>query len=194
MRSGIEKGREFYIISRAVDNAELCTVSEVCRDCFKVKLKNSRNYEADEAVELFSAESGSRLYFETIVKEVSGDILLIWFPLTSKYLQRREYYRISENKSIALSSENDSIGGKILDISAGGLKIITSRQLELLKIYKISIIINSGEINASFQPIRIEASKEGFISSGKFDDITSHDRIALIQYCFRKQLENTQRS
>ena len=70
MRSGIEKDREFYIISRAVDNAELCTVSEVCRDCFKVKLKSSRNYEADESVEFFSAEPAGRLYFETIVKEV----------------------------------------------------------------------------------------------------------------------------
>ena len=192
MRSGIEEGREFYIISRAVDNAELCTVSEVCRDCFKVKLRSSRIYEADESVELFSAGQNGRLYFETIVKEVSGDVLSIWFPITSKYLQRREYYRISEDKRISLESENGSIEGKISDISAGGLKIITEKQLELLKIYKISIIINGREIHASFQPIRIEAAKEGFISSGKFDDITSHDRIALIQYCFRKQLESTQ--
>ena len=35
-----------------------------------------------------------QLYFETIIKEVQNDIISIWFPISSKYLQRREYTRI----------------------------------------------------------------------------------------------------
>jgi c-di-GMP-binding flagellar brake protein YcgR len=191
MRNQITENKEFYILSRSIDNAEQCKVIEVCEDCFKVKLKNPRKYETDESVELFSMTSNGQLYFETIVKEVQNDIISIWFPITYKYLQRREYSRVYLNKTITLKSGNNVINAHVIDISAGGLKISTKEQLELLKEYMVSIEIENKTLETTFEPIRTEALSSGFISSGRYKNISNYDRIALVQYCFRKQIENS---
>lgn len=191
MRNQITDNKEFYILSRSIDNAEQCKVIEVCEDCFKVKLKNPRKYETDESVELFSMTSNGQLYFETIVKEVQNDIISIWFPITYKYLQRREYSRVYLNKTITLKSGNNVINAHVIDISAGGLKISTKEQLELLKEYMVSIEIENKTLETTFEPIRTEALSSGFISSGRYKNISNYDRIALVQYCFRKQIENS---
>ena len=191
MRNQITENKEFFILSRSIDNAEQCKVIEICEDCFKVQLKNPRKYETDETVEMFTMTNKGQLYFETIVKEVQNDIISIWFPITYKYLQRREFSRVSLNKTIILKDKDKTIEAHVLDISAGGLKIITSEQLELLKEYAVSIKVENKNIETVFEPIRIESSNHGFISSGRYKEISNYDRIALVQYCFRKQIENS---
>ncbi len=191
MRNQITENKEFFILSRSIDNAEQCKVIEVNEDCFKVKLNNPRKYETDETVELFSMTSNGQLYFETIVKEVENDVISIWFPITYKYLQRREYSRVAWNKIIKLKDGNNTTDANVIDISAGGMKVLTSQQLELLKEYNVSIEIENKNIETTFEPIRIECSSSGFISSVKYKNISNLDRIALVQYCFRKQIENS---
>ena len=131
------------------------------------------------------------MYFETIVKDVKDNIISIWFPITYKYLQRREFTRVNLNEDIKLEIGSDSINATIIDISAGGLKVKTKNQLELLKEYSLSFKIGNHDIKTKFQPIRIETSVNGFISSGRFKDINNYDRIALFQYCFKKQIETS---
>ena len=190
MRNEIVKNKEFHIISRNIDNAEKCNVTEVCDDCFKVKLKNKRKYEVDESVEMFAMTPSGQLYFETIVKDVKDDILSIWFPISSKYLQRREFSRIHVDKEILLQDDKHPIKARVFDLSAGGLKITTKEQVELLKEYKIAMTIENKKIETMFQPFRVEAVEDGFIASGRFNKISNFERIALVQYCFRKQIEN----
>lgn len=189
MRNEITENKEFYIISRQIDNAQICKVIEVCEDCFKVKLNNRNKFEVDEAVELFAMTPVGQLYFETIVKEVDNDVISIWFPMSSKYLQRREYSRIQTDIDIVLKENENSIKAKVFDISAGGIKLKTNKQLVLLKSYKMSLIVENKEIQTNFQPIRMEAVDDAFILSGRFCDISNYDRISLVQYCFRKQIE-----
>ena len=192
MRNQITENKEFYIISRSVDNAEICKVIEVADDCFKVKLDKKRKYEVDESVELFTVTEKGQLYFETIIKEVNDDVLSIWYPITYKYLQRREYSRVPLDMDIVLTDNNKEIKAAVIDISAGGLKVATKQQLELLKDYKISFTIENQKVDTIFEPIRIEALPNVFFSSGRFKDINNTDRVALVQYCFKKQIENEQ--
>ena len=84
-----------------------------------------------------------------------------------------------------------AINARIADISAGGLKVHTDEQLELLTEYSLSLSIDNETANCTFEPIRLEANANSFIASGRFNNINSHDRIALVQYCFRKQIENS---
>lgn len=191
MRNQITEGKEFNILSRSIDNATRCTVNEVNEDCFTVKLQKDGQYETDETVEMFAMTNPGQIYFETIVKEKNEDKLTLWFPITYKYLQRREYTRIPEAKEIKLVQNEEVIDGKIEDISAGGLKIIVKKQLKLLSLYSSVIEIDNEKVKCSFEPIRIEANGEVFIISGRFKEISNHDRIALVQYCFKKQIENS---
>lgn len=192
MRNEITENKEFYIISRRIDNAQICRVIEVCEDCFKVKLNNKAKYEVDESVELFAMTSLGQLYFETIVKEINDDnTISIWFPMSSKYLQRREYSRIPTDMDVILEDDTNTVNAKVFDISAGGLKLTTNKQLVLLKEYKILLSVENKEIKTEFQPIRMEAFEEKFVISGRFKQISNYDRISLVQYCFRKQIENS---
>lgn len=191
MRNQIQINDEFNIISRSVENASRCCIVEICEDCFKVKLETDVNYEQNESVELFTMTKKGQLYFETIVKEVKNNILSIWFPITYKFLQRREFSRIISNKTITINDENTNIKVNLIDISAGGIKIKTPIQLQLLKKYNVEIKIDNKIIKTFFEPIRLEAIEDGFIASGSFRNISNHDRITLVQYCFRKQIENS---
>jgi c-di-GMP-binding flagellar brake protein YcgR len=191
MRTQITKDKEFYIISRSIDNAEKCTIIDVTEDDFKVQLHNKQKYEVEEVVELFTLTDKGQLYFETIIKSIDDDVISLWFPITFKHLQRREYSRIPLNKNITLSMQNKEISSQIIDLSAGGLKIKTQEQLNLLQEYSIELNIENKKITTQFEPIRIEATQQGYISSGRFKDINNYDRIALVQYCFKTQIENS---
>ncbi len=191
MRNQIQINEELNIISRKIDNATTCCVVDICEDCFKVKLNRDAEYEKDESVELFTSTKKGQLYFETIVKDVEENVLSIWFPITFKYLQRREFSRIQTNKKIILKDNEKTINSKIIDISAGGLKIKIDEQLELLKQYEVQINIDNRDIKTLFEPIRLEATQDGFIASGSFKTLSNYDRITLVQYCFRKQIENS---
>ena len=76
-------------------------------------------------------------------------------------------------------------------ISAGCLKLSTEEQLKLLTEYNINFDIENKSIKCVFEPIRIEAINDKYVSSGRFKGITNFDRIALVQFCFRKQIENS---
>ncbi|MBQ4122210.1 PilZ domain-containing protein [bacterium] len=191
MRQQIIENKEFNIISRSINNACKCDVIEVCEDCFKVKLKKSVKYETDESVELFTMTPNGQLYFETIVKNVEDNIVSVWFPITYKYLQRREFSRVTTDKEIILNRNDKSLTAKILDISAGGFKLSTQEQLELQCEYQTEFQIENKIIKCSFEPIRIEAIQNYFVSSGRLKNLANYDRIALVQYCFRKQIENS---
>ena len=185
MREQIVKGKEFGIISRSIDNASKCTVVDVTEDFFSVKLQSDGIYEVDETAELFGMTSKGQLYFETIVKEVKNDIVSLWFPLNYKYLQRREYSRVQINKTVDLIRGNKKFSADIIDLSAGGLKLKTTNQLELLKEYNFSIEIENKKIKCKFAPIRIE------VMEGRFKELNNYDRISLVQFCFMKQIENS---
>ncbi len=191
MRSEILENKEFNILSRSIDNATKCKVVRVDEEEFEVELEANGKYEVDESVELFAMTSKGQLYFETIVKEVKDNLVSMWFPINYRYLQRREYSRINVNKEVVLVKDKKEIVAKIIDLSAGGFKVLTDEQLDLLAEYSFEIKIDNEKAKCTFEPIRIETNGNSFISSGRFNNISSHDRIALVQYCFRKQIENS---
>lgn len=194
MRKYIVKDREFKIIPRSIKGATLCCVTDTQEDYFEVKLKTDETYCKNETVELFSITPQGLLYFESCVSDVVENDIKVLYPFSHKFLQRREYTRIDFSKNI-LINEKDSdstIKATILDISAGGMKISSCSELSLSKDYKIYVEIDrSIKIDCLFQPIRIEAdSINGYTVSGRFKILKNIDRISLVQFCFKKQMEN----
>ena len=114
------------------------------------------------------------------------------YPITHKFLQRREYTRVEFLKNILLKDEDKTIKATILDISAGGLKLSTPEEMSLSKNYKLNFELDKNVvIDCLFQPIRIESDNaHGYTVSGRFKVIKNIARISLVQFCFRKQLEN----
>ena len=108
-------------------------------------------------------------------------------------LQRREYTRVPLDKEITI--KDDNITCKCLDISAGGMKIEMAKQPDMEKDYTISFSLDGRtEIGCYLRPIRItkdDKKKNGkYIVSGRFVLLKNIDKIAVVQYCFKKEAEN----
>ncbi len=197
MRNYIQKEKEFKIIPKDVTGATRCSVTDVLEGFFEIELKTDENYNINETVELFSITPQGLLYFETLISEVDKNKVKLLYPISHRFLQRREYSRVDFSKNIFLK-ENESdnnIRASILDISAGGMKISSFEELSISKDYKVNVEIDRNiQIDCLFQPIRIEADNiNGYTVSGRFKLLKNIDRISLVQFCFKKQMENQNR-
>lgn len=192
MQEYITKDKEFKIIPRDPSGISKCIVKDLNEDYFEVELTSDENYEAKEPVELFANTAGGVLYFQTEVKSLKDKNVEIFYPNDYKFLQRREYTRVCITKEIILLSSENKIKAQMLDISAGGMKITLKEQLNLSEDYKISLSFDKNlSLDVSFQPIRLESDDIlGYTVSGRFKNIKNIDRIALVQFCFKKQLED----
>lgn len=194
MRNYIQKQKEFKIIPKDIKGATRCSVVDVCDGSFEIELKTDEKYNINETVELFSITPQGLLYFETLISEVNQNKVKLLFPIAHKFLQRREYSRVDFSKNIFLKEKDSdkNIKSSILDISAGGMKISSFEELSLSKDYNVKVEIDrSIQIDCLFQPIRIEADNiNGYTVSGRFKLLKNIDRISLVQFCFKKQMEN----
>lgn len=194
MKNYIEKETVFKIIPKNPEGATKCKVVDICDGVFKVELLTQESVGKNEPAELFLITPQGLLYFETFTREVNDNIVELLYPISHKFLQRREYTRIDFTKNILIKERDkeENIKAQVLDVSAGGMKISTPQEISLSKDYKVNFELDRNiQINCYFQPIRIESdSILGYTVSGRFKILKNIDRISLVQFCFRKQMEN----
>lgn len=192
MKNYISKNAKFRIIPSDPEGATVVTVEEIALDYFTIKTQTEEGLKPQEHLEFFSLTPQGLLYFESIIKEISDEGIKVLYPISHKFLQRREYTRVDLDKALELFDDKAQIPVKIIDISAGGLKLSSSEQLMLGKDYKISVNLDANvSVDCLFVPIRIESDNMlGYTVSGRFKLLKNIDRIALVQYCFKKQMEN----
>lgn len=195
MKSYINPDTVFKIIPKDVKGATKAKVTKVEEGFFSVELLTLEEcYIVNEPVELFLITPQGLLYFETFIKSVDSLNIQLLYPISHRFLQRREYTRIDIAKNIFLTDETEEkkIRASISDISAGGMKISVEQQLSLTKDYKVNIEVDKNiTINCYFQPVRIESDNNNtYTVSGRFKILKNIDRISLVQYCFKKQMEN----
>ena len=202
MREIIKNGHDFRIIPENFESATIFEIKNIGNDDFEIELTRAcdeelKDYGAGTNVEIFGSGSQGLIFFETKIKEQSGKILRVILPQNYKNIQRREYSRVKFMGEIDIEGQNDNIVS-IEDISAGGMKIITKQPFEAAKNYKVTIkLINNLTIQCLLHPIRIEeqtsANGTTYAISGCYKDISSIDRIALVQYSFKVLMETENR-
>lgn|GEM_PF-1068783 len=201
MKNIIENGKDFKIIPSNYQSATLLEVKKVKDDSFEAELsyisENELNdYEQKGEVEVFGSSEEGLVYFTTEILEKNGKILTIKIPQKHKSIQRREYSRVDFNGKVKLNDFKD-IEVISKDISAGGIRILVDKPLEIGKEYASTIVLtNNMTINTTIQPIRVSEvdvkpspKKELYMVSGRFKNIESIDRIALVQYSFKALME-----
>lgn len=192
MSDNVSENQEFIILSKAVTNATKCKVTNVFDDEFVVKLTTKETYKENMAVELFSVVKNGILYFSTKLNKAEDCELHVCKPSKTSLIQRREYTRIDIHKNILISHENKNIRAEIIDISAGGMKILTDSKMKVKGTYTVNINLEK-KVNFSciYSPIRIvfDDSVQKYRVSGKFKVIKNIDKISLAQFCMKKQSE-----
>lgn len=188
----VVKDQEFIIISSEVTNAAKGVVTEVFDDeSFNLELKSSERYFSGEQVDLFSVSGSGVICLSSELKAVDGHVLTIKKPEKEQDIQRREYLRAEFNKNILIYTDEKTIRATVLDISAGGVCLITDTEMKKDFDYQFDINLEKDIlISCKFRPIRVDLRDDNkYRVSGKFRLIKNIDRVAIMQFCMKKVSE-----
>ena len=200
MKELINSAKDFKIIpnnfkSSGAFNILETTENEIVAELILLDDKELSDYSINSNVEVFGVNNLGLIYFETkIIDRVNKKITLALTPDYS-IIQRREYSRVGLNQgNITFKDIAPDVVLNIDDISAGGVKFISSEPLELDKYYDIEIkLSNNMKIECALSPIRViptkHEEKNAYTISGKFVDLENADRIVLVQYAFKIKME-----
>ncbi len=182
------------IVPQDVDASCNLTVVDSCEEFLIVTRQSPCRREITGKVECFSMTEDGIIYFKSKISKIDDVQYKLTLPITHNTLQRREYTRVEFNSNIILTtSANQQIDALVTDLSAGGMRLISNKELSMSEDYTFNLKLDkTQEIKAIFSPIREDKNTDGtYVTSGKFKQISNKDRISLAQFCFKKQMENT---
>jgi len=192
MRELIEKDRKIIIVPADITCANKGTIKEVDPKYFTVELDYEpkgimrRNY-----CEFYTKTTHGTLYFDTYAEKIEGNTITVATPAKHRFLQRRQYTRIKFVHNLDLRFDGGSHKISTLDISAGGMKFRTDENVDIEKIYRVTLPLSEKQnIECIFSPIRIEKNENGgYTLSGRFEYNDNKDKMTLIQYCAKRSIE-----
>ena len=113
-------------------------------------------------------------------------------PVKHRFLQRRKFTRIKFLEDLELTCGDISHKVRTLDLSAGGMKLRTADNIDIEKVYDVSIkLSDEQEIKCKYQLIRVEKGDSGLYTiSGRFTSLSNIDKMTLVQFCMKKDMEN----
>jgi len=192
MRELVVENQEVLMIPQNFKFANKGKVTAVRAGDFTLELDyEPENILLNTYCEFYTQTSHGKLYFDSYAKEINGKTLVIASPAKHKFLQRRQYTRIKFIHDLELKLDGVSYPISTLDISAGGMKLKTSENINIEGAYDVAIPLSDDKnLNCVFQPIRIEKRTEGgYTISGQFVYKTSHDKMMLTQFCAKRSIE-----
>ena len=193
MRELIKKEQLVTIIPQDFKNANKGRVLDVNLDGFRMELKyKPEGIIKNHICDFYSLTENGYLYFESYISDLQNNIVSIANPVKHRFLQRRKFTRVKFLENLTLEYEDTSHKVRSLDLSAGGMKLQTEENIDIEKIYKISIKLSSEQIiNCKYQVIRIEKGDNNLYTlSGKFTNLSNIDKMTLVQFCMKKSMEN----
>lgn len=193
MNELLEKGQIMNIIPPDMDEANKGKIIDIKKNGFQVELFHEpKGIVFKNMVEFYSQTKNGMLFFKSGIADINGKIITITMPKKHRFLQKRAFTRIKFVKDLEFKLNDKSFKVTSLDVSAGGMKIKTSESLDLNSSYEFDLpLLKNQTFKSVFVPIRIEKNdNKTFTLSGRFENITNIDKMALIQFCMRKNLEN----
>ncbi len=192
MRELIKKEQLVTIVPQDFNNTNRGVVSDVSMDGFKMKLQ----YKPDGLVvnhicDFYSLTDNGYLYFESYIQALENNVISIANPVKHRFLQRRKFTRIKFLEDLVLTCGDIVHNVRTLDLSAGGMKITTSDNIDIEKEYNVTIkLSDEQEIKCRYQLIRVEKNDTGkYTISGRFTHLNNIDKMTLVQFCMKKDME-----
>ena len=192
MRELIEKDRKITVVPSDFKCANKGTIVEVEPKYFTVELEYEptgmmkHNY-----CEFYTQTTHGTLYFDSYPEVIEGKRIKVANPAKHRFLQRRQYRRIKFVYDLDMTFDGGSHKITTLDISAGGMKLKTCENVDIEKIYTVTLPLSEKQsVKCNFSPIRIEKNENGgYTISGRFEYNDSKDKMTLTQYCAKRSIE-----
>lgn len=193
MRELVVENQEILLIPNDFRKASKGIVTSVRAGDFTLELdKEPEGLLENVFCEFYTQTGHGKLYFESFAKSIEGKTLVIASPAKHKFLQRRQYTRIKYFNDLTIQKDNNDYKISTLDISAGGMKLKTTADIDINGSYAVALpLSDTVTLNCAFEPIRIERrnNNEGYTVSGQFVYNSPKDRMILTQYCAKRSVE-----
>ena len=203
MKKLLKKNQKICLVSQDIKGALSTKVNRFVGGIVEVTVEKEDigYYKVGDVIEMFTVVDDGMLYFKPTVKEIDEQANVVKAEFDKKtysLLQRREYTRVDFEKEFKLqdSETGSEYPCTTLDISAGGMKLVTDAHLVVDKDYLIEFSLeNEIPISCFFRPIRVDEIKDQSTTTvrnivcGRFVLLKNIDKIAIVQFCFRKQME-----
>ena len=193
MRELIKKEQLVTIVPQDYKNSNKGRVLDVDMDGFRMELKyKPEGLIKNHICDFYSLTDNGYLYFESYIKNLENNVISIANPVKHRFLQRRKFTRIKFMEDLELVFNDTVHKVRTLDLSAGGMKLRTEENIDIEKEYKVSIkLSNEQEVKCKYQLIRVEKGDNGLYTiSGRFTNLSNIDKMTLIQFCMKKDMEN----
>ena len=193
MRELVKNDQMVTIVPQDFKNTNKGKVLDVSTDGFRMELKYVPNgLMVNHICDFYSYTENGYLYFESYIQSLENNIITIANPVKHKFLQRRKYTRVKFNEDIELVSDTATHKARTLDISAGGMKITTTENIDIEKEYSVQITLSDEQVvKCKYQIIRMERGDSGvYTISGRFTALGNIDKMVIIQFCMKKDMEN----
>lgn len=192
MRELVKVDQDVLIVPKDFKLTNKGKVVSVNEKGFQMKVNYpTRGIEVNHICEFFSQTENGMLYFESYTSDMENNILTIANPVKHRFLQRRKFTRITFLQDTKLYRDDVSYDIQTLDLSAGGLKFKSKEHINIETEYNVDIVLSDEQtITCKIQLIRIEKLDDGmYVLSGKFLILNNIDKMTLIQYCMKKNME-----
>jgi len=193
MRELIKKEQLVTIVPQDFKNSNKGRVLSVDMDGFRMELKyKPEGLIVNHICDFYSLTDNGYLYFESYVQKLENNVVSIANPVKHRFLQRRKFTRIKFMEDLELVFGDTVHKIRTLDLSAGGMKIQSKENIDIEKEYKVSIKLSDEQVvNCKYQLIRVEKGENGLYTiSGRFTNQSNIDKMTLIQFCMKKDMEN----
>ena len=193
MRELLKKDQIVTIVPHDFKDTNKGKITEVSMEGFKMKLKYvPKGLIQKHICDFYSLTDNGYLYFESYIRELDGNVVAIANPKKHRFLQRRKFTRIKFLEDLQLEHEGTVHNVHTLDLSAGGMKLKTTENINIEYEYNVTIKLNDEiEVNCKYQLIRVEKLDDGtYTISGRFTNLSNVDKMSLVHVCMKKSMEN----
>ena len=197
MRELIKDSQIVTIVPQDFKKTNKGRVLEVSPDGFRMELKyNPEGLFVNHICDFYSFTDNGYLYFESYIQALDNNVITIASPIKHRFLQRRKFTRIKFIEDMTLTNGDIVHNIRTLDLSAGGMKVRTTENIDIEKDYNVSIKLSEEQvINCKYQLIRVEKGDGGLYTiSGRFTSLSNIDKMTLVQFCMKKDMENLNKS
>ena len=188
------KNSTFYIVPENIENINNFKLLKYNDEYIVLNSPQlSTEFTKNENIEVFTNSTKGIIYFKSKVYEYSNNNLTLLKPENYQILQRRENERIILNENITLMEDNNKICAKLSDLSVGGMKIECENQLKINNAYRVELNFDNINLQFTFTPLRISFENDIYNISGQLTADKASDKIELVQYCYKKLFEQSNR-
>lgn len=185
-------GQKIKVVPQDFEQATRGTIVSLLNESFVLQLAAPpTGLKVRQVIEFYSPTKFGTLFFNSSIATIDEDKIVVLKPKKHRFLQRRTFTRIKFAEKIEVKHNGVEIEAKAVDLAAGGLKMKSKESFGIDEVYELKFPLAGGQdVTCKFVPVSIQHSEDGIYTvAGKFLDLPYTDRMRIIQYCLRKDIE-----